>query len=108
MEPTILQVFGTAASQTDTALSIQKADLATVGLTASTTNTAESLFVAILLKAKEYLSVSNQQANPDIQITIEDGGQTLIERNEAFYRQRFFYVYAETLETQSGIDPDDY
>ena len=51
-EPTLTQIFGAGAAQTATVLTIAKADLAAVGLTASSTNTAESLFVALLLQAK--------------------------------------------------------
>jgi hypothetical protein len=51
-EPTLIQVFGSSATQTTTQLTISKADLATVGLTASPTNTPESLIAAIVALAQ--------------------------------------------------------
>lgn len=43
------QVFGSEATQSSIALVVSKSDLAKVGLTPSTNNSAESLFAAILL-----------------------------------------------------------
>ena len=85
-EPTLTQVFGTNAAQTATTLTITKADL--TGLTASANNSAESLFVAILLKAKSYLTTTNYEANIDQSVVIETPGfnaQSLVTRNNAQY-----------------------
>ena len=107
-EPTLVQVFGTNASQDATTLTIAKADLNSTGLTATATNTPESLFVAILLKAANYLNEANQQTNADIQITIAESFQSLVSRNNQQYRQRSYSVNLDKPDTAGGIDPDDY
>lgn len=110
-EPTLTQIFGAGATQTATTLSIAKADLAAVGLTASATNTAESLFVALLLMAKNTLTPAAQETNPDQSITVAQADfnfQTLIERNNQTYRQSTYSVNLQKLDTGNVIDPDDY
>lgn len=108
-EPTLQEVFGANASQTTTTLTIAKADLVSVGLTASATNTAESLVVAILLKAKEYLNDTNQATNSDIQITVEQSAfPQIISRNSQNYRQITFNVDLQTVDNSFSIDPDNY
>lgn len=110
-EPTLTQVFGPGATQTATTLSIAKADLTAVGLTASATNTAESLFVALLLLAKNSLTTVAQETNPDQSITVAEADfnfQTLVSRNNATYRQSTYSVNLQKLDTGSTIDPDDY
>ncbi|MGI2909847.1 hypothetical protein AABK37_42490, partial [Hassallia sp. VBCCA 56010] len=67
---TLAQVFGDNATQDSSNLTISKADLAAIGLTASSNNTAESLLVALILKAASYLNETNQSTNNDIQVTI--------------------------------------
>ncbi len=106
-EPTLQQVFGANATQTLNELVIAKSDL--TGLTASATNTAESLIVAILLKAKEYLNDTNQATNGDIQITVEQSAfPQIISRNSQNYRQITFNVDLQTIDTSFNIDPDNY
>lgn len=110
-EPTLTQVFGAGATQSATTLSIAKADLATVNLTASATNTAESLFVALLLMAKNSLTPAAQETNPDQSITVAPADfnfQTLVTRNDATYRQSTYSVNLQKLDTGATIDPDDY
>lgn len=77
-EPTLLSVFGFGATQTLSSLTIAKADLASVGLTAQVENTAESLFVALLLLAARELTEPNRA--PDLvnrNVTIPYGGQDI-------------------------------
>jgi len=109
-EPSLIQVFGAGASQTATNFTILKADLATVGLTASATNTAESLIVALLLLAGGYLSTTNQDStNQDIQITVTDSGfPQLISRNSAQWRQITYNINLQTPDSGFVIDPDNY
>ena len=107
-EPTLEQIFGANASQDATTLTIAKSDLTSVGLTASASNTPESLFVAVLLKSAAYLNEANQQTNPDIQITIAESFQSLVSRNNQQYRQRSYSVNLDKPDTAGGIDPDDY
>ncbi|KJH71233.1 hypothetical protein [Aliterella atlantica] len=110
-EPTLTQVFGPGAAQTATTLTIAKADLATVGLTAAASNTAESLFVSLLLLAKNSLTPAAQESNPDQSITVAEADfnfQTLVTRNNATYRQSTYSVNLQKLDTGANIDPDDY
>jgi hypothetical protein len=108
-EPNLQQVFGANASQTSTALTISKADLAAAGLTASANNTAESLFVAIMLLADNHLNETQQTSDPDIQITIADSGfPQIVNRNSQTYRQITYNVNLQTPDTGFTIDPDNY
>lgn len=107
-EPTLTEIFGAGATQTATQLTVNKADLP--GLTASATNTAESLLVGILLKAKEKLTTVSQDANIEQNLTVEESSfsETLIQRNNQTYRQKTLSVNLQKLDTSAGIDPDDY
>lgn len=110
-EPTLTQVFGAGAIQDATTLTIAKADLSAVGLTASATNTPESLFVALLLLAKNQLSTANQELNVEQSITLSEQDfdfQTLVTRNNQTYRQSTYTVRLQRLDTTATIDPDDY
>lgn len=107
-EPSIQQVFGAGSSQTATQLIIAKADLAAVGLTASATNTPESLYVAMLLLAAQHLTDANFASNPDQSLTIVKGFSTLVTRNTDAYRQQAYSVNLHKLDNAGVIDPDDY
>lgn len=107
-EPTLTQVFGAGASQDANTLTIAKSDLAAMGLTASASNRAEALLVALILKVKAYLNSTNQESDPDIQVTIEDGFPSLVFRNNQNYRQTSYTVNLQKLDVGSTVDPDDY
>ena len=107
-EPLGTDVFGPGFQQTATTITIAKADLATVGLTPTANNSAESLFVAVLLLAQKYLNDEKQATNPDIQITIAQAFDTLITRNNANYRQRSYSVNLQKLDASVVINPNDY
>ncbi|HCF27622.1 MAG TPA: hypothetical protein DEV81_10590, partial [Cyanobacteria bacterium UBA11049] len=100
--------FGTNATQTATTLTITKADLATVGLSASANNSAESLYVAMLLLAKNYLTDANLTSNTEQSISIVDSFDSLVTRGTNQYRQKTYSVNLQKLDTGSTIDPDDY
>ncbi len=111
-EPTLAEVFGSGASQTSTTISIDKADLAAVGLTADAANTAESLLSAVLLLAKGALTQTSFDSNSDQSITIEPGFDSIIQRDDGAgnfinYRQNQLTVNLHKTDA-SGIDPDDY
>lgn len=108
-EPTLQQIFGAGATQSATELILSKADL--TGLTASANNSAESLFVAILLKAKAYLTTANYDANIDQSVVIETPGfnaQSLVTRNNTQYRQYSETVNLYKVDSSGAIDPDDF
>jgi hypothetical protein len=107
-EPTLQQIFGAGASQTLTTLTITKADL--TGLTSSANNTAESLLVAILLKAQAYLSQANFDADIDQSIVITDGFSSFTTRgaNNTAYRTDSKTINLSKVDASATIDPDDY
>lgn len=111
-EPTITQVFGAGATQSASQLTISKTDLAVVGLTASATNTAESLLAALLFLAKNYLTQAAFDANADQSIVILPGFNSIVQRaaadgNFAEFRQNQFNVNLHSPDS-STLDPDDY
>lgn len=105
-EPTLQEVFGASATQDATTITITKADL--TGLTASSSNTAESLLAAILNKAKSYLTEANFDANTDQSVTIVSNADTLITRGTTQYRQSSMTVEFSKVDVASTFDPDDY
>lgn len=107
-EPTLQQIFGAAATQTATTITISKADLAGKGLTANVANRAESILAAILFKAQDYLTSSNQETNADIQITIENSFESLVTRNNINYRQKSLTVNMQKTDTGTVYKADDF
>lgn len=110
-EPTLTEIFGAGATQTASSITIQKADLSTIGLTASPSNTAESLLAAIVLKAKVFLTDETFAANPDQSITVVTGFNSIIQRTDAAgvtseYRQFQYNLNAHKLDN-TALDPDD-
>lgn len=107
-EPTLQQLFGANATQDMNSLIIDKTDLVAIGLTASATNSAESLLAAIIAIAQQTLTTTNQEANPEQSVVVEDGLESLINRNDQTYRQLTKSISFEKLDAQSVFDPDDY
>lgn len=107
-EPTLSEVFGSGSSQTDTQLIISKADLS--NLTASASNTAESLLIAIMLKAQSYLSQTKFDANIDQSVYISPGFSSFTTRgaNNDAYRIDQLTINASKIDSGSTLDPDDY
>ena len=108
-EPTLTQVFGANAAQDANTITIAKADLVAVGLTPASSNTAESLAVAIMLKASAYLNTTTQTTDNDIQVTIDNSNfPQLVTRNNATYRQTTFNVNLQTVDSEYTLDPDNF
>jgi hypothetical protein len=109
-EPTLVQIFGSNATQDVNSITISKADLAAVGLTASASNSAESLLTAIALLAKTYLTQTNFDSNIDQSIYIDTGFSSFTTRgtNNDQYRTDQLTVTLAKVDTQSSFDPDDY
>ncbi|BAZ02253.1 hypothetical protein NIES37_62650 [Tolypothrix tenuis PCC 7101] len=105
-EPTLAQIFGANASQTSTDLVIKKADLLAVGLTASSTNSAESLVVSLLKLWQTYLTPTNLEANTEQQISIEDSYQQITTRGTTQYRQYSKTVNLQVVDASTDVDPD--
>ncbi|MCC5597966.1 hypothetical protein [Nostoc favosum] len=109
-EPTLTAVFGTYAIQDANSLTISKADLASVGLTASATNTAESLLIAIMLKFKSTLTDEARDTNIDQSVAVVDGfSPSITTRNDAIYLRNTISVEIDRVLTGAEtIDPDLY
>ncbi len=105
-EPTLAQIFGANTTQSLTDIVISKSDL--TGLTASANNTAESLLVALLLKAKSYLTQANYDLNNDQSLLVVVGFSSLTTRGGNQYRQDQITVTMSKIDTSAAIDPDDY
>lgn len=83
--PSLTTMFGAGANQSDTIVTITKADLRNNSVwtfTPSATNTAESIFVALLLKARLGADVSS-----DAELTFSDVSQSLVTRNNVRVRR---------------------
>ena len=108
--PTLAQVFGANAAQTSTTLTITKSDLSGTGLTASGTNSSESLLVAILLNAQAYLTAANFTSDTDQTIEIDAGYSSLTTRGTpaVAYRNDTLTVTLSKPDTSSTINPNDY
>lgn len=105
-KPSLTDVFGAGATQDATTVTIQKSSLVT--LTASGTNTAESILMSILITAKPVLTVAARDADPDIKVAIEDGFEQTAFRGANRYNQIGINVTAQKLTPASAIDADDY
>ncbi|MDQ3018247.1 MAG: hypothetical protein M3Q64_00015 [bacterium] len=96
---TLQELFGVNAVQTTTELVIKKSDLVAIGLTATASNRAEQLVVAVLLQAlrnfQGYLTDENGN-------TITDENNTAIE-----YDNSQFYELLEVFRWLTYI-PDGY
>ena len=105
-EPTLQQIFGANATQDATTITISKADL--FGLTASASNTGESILVSINLTARNYLTEANYVSNIDQSIYIEDGLSSFTTREDTAYRQDQITFNLAKIDTSNAINPDDY
>jgi hypothetical protein len=109
-KPTLIEVFGTNASQTATSFTISKNDLISVGLTASATNSAEALLAAIILKAKAYLTEAAFEANIDQSLFVGTGFKSTTVRgtNNTQYITDQLVLNLAKIDPLSPLDPDDY
>ncbi|MDJ0797885.1 MAG: hypothetical protein QNJ51_13895 [Calothrix sp. MO_167.B12] len=105
-EPTLTEVFGTNSTQDINSLNISKLDLANTGLIALEENTAESLFVAIIKLAANYLKTANQELDPDIQVTISDPQEVKVFRNDLTYNQYIYNVLLDVVSPELNVDPN--
>ncbi|MFM6672817.1 MAG: hypothetical protein ACKPJO_22225, partial [Dolichospermum sp.] len=105
-----VEVFGTGATQTTTTITISKSALATVGLTASSDNSAEAILAAILLIAKINLTEEKFESNIDQSIVIDDGFKSTAIRgsNNVQYLTNQLTVTLAKVDPLSPLDPDDY
>lgn len=108
-EPSLSDVFGGGASQTSTQLVISKNDLASVGLSPSGDNSAESMLVALILKAAQSLTDANRASDPSGRsVTVFYSGQDLITQASQSFRRDAFSMLLYKPETLAPVSPGDY
>lgn len=109
-EPLLNEVFGANATQDANSITIDKSDLTAIGLTASAANSAESLYLAILLKGQQFLNQTNFDANIDQSIYVETGLPSFLNRgeNNTQYRTDQLNINVAKIDSNNVIDPDDY
>ncbi|MFM6607137.1 MAG: hypothetical protein ACKPH3_24205 [Dolichospermum sp.] len=109
-QPTLTEVFGSGATQTATTLTISKSALATVGLTASSDNSAEAILAAILLIAKINLTEEKFTLNIDQSIVIDNGFKSTNLRvsNNVQYLTDQLTVTLAKVDPLSPLNPNDY
>ncbi len=107
-EPTLVEVFGTGATQDATTITIQKSSLPR--LTPSATNKAEALLIGIVLQAQSSLSQTNFDSNIDQSIYFSAGfpGFTNRGTDNTQYRVDQVTINLAKVDTGSIIDPGDY
>lgn len=108
-EPTLTQVFGANASQNATTITITKADLASAGYTPTETDSAEKILAAVIDKARQTLTSTAADTNPDQSIIFDDEPFfTGTQRGSARYTRLSLTVNFDTAVSITGIIPDNY
>ncbi|MGD1909077.1 MAG: hypothetical protein ACFB0C_24240 [Leptolyngbyaceae cyanobacterium] len=108
-EPTLADVFGPNATQDANSITISKTDLANYGLTPSAANTAESIYVAILLQSAVELTSNNFSLNePNQQIAIGIAGQDLYTGGSQTYVRHNYFTSLYIPQSINQVDPDDF
>lgn len=111
-EPTITEVFGASATQNTTSLTIQKAPMAEFGLTATGTNTAESLLGGIVAVAAKNCSEANRAGDrANRNLTISPAGFDVVEDpagSGQYYRRDIYTVILYKSEPNTPLSLNDY
>ena len=107
-EPTLEQVFGTGAIQDGSTLTIQKSALATVGLTASATNTAESLLAAMVKYAANALTAQNQLLNADQHVAVQAANSSVYQSPYGTRLRHNVLLSFDDPFSNPGVTPDNY
>lgn len=109
-EPTLAEIFGAGAVQDENTLTIQKAALVGVGLTANAANRAEALFAALFRLAANKLNPTNQETDADIQIAIDfdNAFESLVTAGTTQYRQLSVTCALRKPDAGATFEPDDY
>jgi hypothetical protein len=106
---TLQEIFGINATQNSTALTLTKADFNSVGLNdLSSDDSAESLLLAIILRAKDKLTETFRDTNNDELLAFVNGFDSLSERNNNQYLRKQIILEIDLLLANSTIDPDNF
>lgn len=108
-EPTLPEVFGANATQTATTITIDKANLGIVGFNPAASNSAESIFVALVLMAQRVLTEENRAGDAiNRGVTVFYSGQDLINQGSQNYRRDAYSVLLYKQQSLSPVVPGDY
>ncbi|MBD2628841.1 hypothetical protein [Trichormus variabilis] len=105
-EPTLQQIFGTGATQTSTTVTFLKSD---IGVTAAEAS-GEAVLAGTALKAKEYLTQANFDANIDQSVVVEEGFSSFVTRGESntSYRNDQLTLTFSKVDSGATLNPNDY
>jgi hypothetical protein len=106
-EPSLAQVFGAGATQSETTLSIQKSALAAVGLTPGASNKAEALLNAIVKLAAIHLTPANLDTNADQSIVIAAPTVSVDERFSLNFLVENYTIGFQRQLTSTSVSPDE-
>lgn len=108
-EPLLTDVFGANATQNGTTITIAKADLTSTGFVAATSNTAESIVVAMLMRFANTLT-ETQRATDTVarNVTVTYAGQDTINQAGTQYRRDVWSAVAYKTSSIIAVTPGDY
>jgi hypothetical protein len=108
-EPTLASIFGAGATQTATAITILKSDLA---MTAAAVNRGEQIFAAIVKKAALTLTQTAFDADPTYSISIVPAYDSLVYRTNGTIQETLLQtpvtIGFHQIQASGGINPDNY
>jgi hypothetical protein len=104
-EPPVRKLFGLSAIETGTTLTIAKSDM--TGLMPKLENTAESMFVAIVLRVADALAVGNYINDPTGTVKIEIPNIQDVTKTEIVITLTPKNISASPLPSQL-VDPNKY
>lgn len=106
-EIALTDMFGTGATQDAVTVTFLKADLASVGLTATASNKAESILYSLIRKAAVTLTAANLDLNADQSIVIGTPTISTDERLNNTYLVNNITIGVQRLISDGAITPGD-
>ena len=111
-EPSLIETFGTGATQNSTTLTIAKAPMAEFGLTAVVENKAEALFAGTVCVAAKNLTEANRALDRvNRNVTVTPAGFDVVEDppgSGQYFRRDIFTVILYKSELATPLDLDNY
>ena len=109
-EATLVEVFGTSSVQSATDLVILKSSFSGVGLTPVAANTAESLFVSMILRGAINLTEANRLGDLlNRNVAVAFTGQDLVDQGgTSIFLRDTYQVSLYRATTIQAVDPDNY
>lgn len=108
-EPTLVAVLGANATQNATDIVIKKADLTSTGFVATASNTAESILVALIMRAANELSETNRSTDTvNRNLTLTYAGQDTVNQAGTQYRRDVWSAVAYKTTPVVVVNPGDY